>query len=165
MVLKNNRICNSLGRFINKEVSWAGSFSRTFKDFSFFDPNENPTMTAMLKFIGEIEKGKPGDSIIDRYFENAKTDGLALSDISVFSNNLSKFIDNEMKKQGSSANTDMMKVLDFLGKLNEFVKSRGSTGIELGSRIPDIDKVKSSVNSTLGMGFTTINLLLKKGRV
>lgn len=57
----------------------------------------------------------------------------------------------------------MMKVLDFLGKLNEFVKSRGSTGIELGSRIPDIDKVKSSVNSTLGMGFTTINLLLKKG--
>ena len=146
-----------------KEVSWAGSFSRTFKDFSFFDPNENPTMTAMLKFIGEIEKGKPGDSIIDRYFENAKTDGLALSDISVFSNNLSKFIDNEMKKQGSSANTDMMKVLDFLGKLNEFVKSRGSTGIELGSRIPDIDKVKSSVNSTLGMGFTTINLLLKKG--
>lgn len=82
-----------------KEVSWAGSFSRTFKDFSFFDPNENPTMTAMLKFIGEIEKGKPGDSIIDRYFENAKTDGLALSDISVFSNNLSKFIDNEMKNK------------------------------------------------------------------
>ena len=146
-----------------KEVSWAGSFSRTFQDFVFYDPNESPTMTAMLKFIGDIEKGKTGDSIIDRYFEKAKSDGNTLSDISIFSYNLSKFIDNEMKKQGSSANTDMMKVLDFLGKLNEFTKSRGLTGIELGDRIPDIDKVKSSVNSTLGMGFTTINLLLKKG--
>lgn len=146
-----------------KEVSWAGSFSRTFKDFSFYDPNENPTMTAMLKFIGEIEKGKTGDSIIDRYLEKANTDGTAMSDISIFSYNLSKFIDNEMKKQGSSANTDMMKVLDFLGKLNGYIKSRGLPGIELGDRIPDIDKVKSSVNSTLGMGFTTLNLLLKKG--
>ena len=111
-----------------KEVSWAGSFARSFKDFSFFDPNENPTMTAMLNFIGEIEKGKTGDSIIDRYLEKAKTDGTALSDISVFSYNLSRFIDNEMKKQGSSANTDMMKVLDFLGKLNGYIKSRGLTG-------------------------------------
>ena len=68
-----------------------------------------------------------------------------------------------MKKQGSSANTDMMKILDFLGKLNEYIKSRGGKGIELGEQIPDIDKVKSSVNSTLGMGFTTLNLLLKKG--
>ena len=146
-----------------KEVSWAGSFSRTFKDFSFYDPNDNPTMTAMLKFIGDIEKGRTGDSIIDKYLEKAKNDGSALSDISIFSYNLSKFIDNEMKKQGSSANTDMMKILDFLGKLNEYIKSRGGKGIELGEQIPDIDKVKSSVNSTLGMGFTTLNLLLKKG--
>jgi len=146
-----------------KEVSWAGSFSRTFKDFSFYDPNENPTMTAMLKFIGDKEKGRSGDSIIDRYLEQARSDHNALSDISIFSYNLSKFIDNEMKKQGSSANTDMMKVLDFLGKLNEYIKSRGGKGIELGEQIPDIDKVKSSVNSTLGMGFTTLNLLLKKG--
>ena len=146
-----------------KEVSWSGSFSRTFKDFSFYDPNDNPTMTAMLKFIGDIEKGRTGDSIIDRYLEQARSDHNALSDISIFSYNLSKFIDNEMKKQGSSANTDMMKVLDFLGKLNEYIKSRGGKGIELGEQIPDIDKVKSSVNSTLGMGFTTLNLLLKKG--
>ena len=146
-----------------KEVSWAGSFSRTFKDFSFYDPNDNPTMTAMLKFIGDIEKGRTGDSIIDRYLEQARSDHNALSDISIFSYNLSKFIDNEMKKQGSSANTDMMKILDFLGKLNEYIKSRGGKGIELGEQIPDIDKVKSSVNSTLGMGFTTLNLLLKKG--
>ena len=146
-----------------KEVSWAGSFSRTFKDFSFYDPNDNPTMTAMLKFIGDIEKGRTGDSIIDRYLEKARSDHNALSDISIFSYNLSKFIDNEMKKQGSSANTDMMKILDFLGKLNEYIKSRGGKGIELGEQIPDIDKVKSSVNSTLGMGFTTLNLLLKKG--
>jgi hypothetical protein len=146
-----------------KEVSWAGSFSRTFKDFSFYDPNDNPTMTAMLKLIGDLEKGRTGDSIIDRYLEQARSDHNALSDISIFSYNLSKFIDNEMKKQGSSANTDMMKVLDFLGKLNEYIKSRGGKGIELGEQIPDIDKVKSSVNSTLGMGFTTLNLLLKKG--
>ena len=46
----------------------------------------------------EIEKGKTGDSIIDRYLEKANTDGTAMSDISIFSYNLSKFIDNEMKK-------------------------------------------------------------------
>ena len=72
-----------------KEVSWAGSFSRTFKDFSFYDPNDNPTMTAMLKFIGDIEKGRTGDSIIDRYLEQARSDHNALSDISIFSYNLS----------------------------------------------------------------------------
>jgi hypothetical protein len=74
-----------------KEVSWAGSFSRTFQDFVFYDPNESPTMTAMLKFIGDIEKGKTGDSIIDRYFEKAKSDGNTLSDISIFSYNSLSF--------------------------------------------------------------------------
>ena len=41
-----------------KEVAWSGSFSRTFKDFSFYDANLMPTMTAMLKLIADIEKGK-----------------------------------------------------------------------------------------------------------
>lgn len=146
-----------------KEVSWAGSFSRTFQDFSFYDPNQMPTMTAMLKLIGEIEKGKGNDSIIEKYFEKAKVEINALSDISGFCYNLSRFIDNEMKKQGSSANTDMMKVLDFLGKLNEFIRSQGQNGLELGQKITDYDSLKYSVNSTLGMGYTTLNLLLRKG--
>ena len=51
-----------------KEVSWSGSFSRTFKDFSFYSTNKMPTMTAMLKLLAEIEKGKNNDSIIDNYF-------------------------------------------------------------------------------------------------
>jgi len=146
-----------------KEVVWGGSFSRTFKDFSFYDTNQMPTMTAMLRLIGDIEKGKGNDSILEKYFEKAKTDHNVLSDIVIFCHSLSKFIDAEMKKQGSSANTDMMKVLDFLGKLNEFSKSRGSDGLELGQRINDYENVKGSVNSTLGMGFTTLNLLLRKG--
>ena len=64
-----------------KEVTWSGSFSRTFQDFSFYDPNEMPTMTAMLKLIGEIEKGKGNDSIVEKYFEKAKVDHNTLSDI------------------------------------------------------------------------------------
>ena len=48
-----------------KEVNWSGSFSRTFQDFSFYDPTHMPTMTAMLKLIGDIEKGRTGDSIIE----------------------------------------------------------------------------------------------------
>ena len=146
-----------------KEVSWAGSFSRTFQDFQFYDPNKMPTMTAMLKLIGEIEKGKGGDSILDKYFEKAKTDYTATNDIKIFCHNLSKFIDNEMKKQGSSANTDMIKVLELLGNLNEFLKSKGDDGLELGQRIPDYENLKYAVNSTLGMGFTTLNLLMRKG--
>jgi hypothetical protein len=146
-----------------KEVTWSESFSRTFQDFSFYDPNEMPTMTAMLKLIGEIEKGKGNDSIVEKYFEKAKVDYNTLSDISLFCNSLSKFIDNEMRKQGSSANTDMMKVLDFLGKLNEFIRSQGQAGLELGQKITDYDSLKYSVNSTLGMGYTTLNLLLRKG--
>ena len=146
-----------------KEVSWAGSFSRTFQDFQFYDPNKMPTMTAMLKLIGEIEKGKGGDSILDKYFEKAKTDYTATNDIKIFCHNLSKFIDNEMKKQGSSANTDMIKVLELLGNLNEFLKSKGDDGLELGQRIPDYENIKYAVNSTLGMGFTTLNLLMRKG--
>ena len=146
-----------------KEVSWAGSFSRTFQDFQFYDPNKMPTMTAMLKLIGEIEKGKGGDSILDKYFEKAKTDYTATNDIKIFCHNLSKFIDNEMKKQGSSANTDMIKVLELLGNLNEFLKSKGDDGLELGQRIPDYENLKYAVSSTLGMGFTTLNLLMRKG--
>jgi len=146
-----------------KEVSWAGSFSRTFKDFSFFDPNQMPTMTAMLKLIGEIEKGRGNDSILEKYFEKSKTDIDILSDINVFCHSLPKFIDNEMKKQGSTANTDMMKILDFLGKLNEFIRSQGQQGLELGQKITDYDSLKYSVNSTLGMGYTTLNLLMRKG--
>ena len=83
--------------------------------------------------------------------------------IITFSRGLAKFIDNEMKKQGSSANTDMMKVLDFLGKLNSFSKSQGQKGNTLGDQIPDPEKAKSYVNSTLGIGFTTLNLLVRKG--
>lgn len=146
-----------------KEVNWSGSFSRTFKDFSFFSSNNMPTMTAMLKLIAEIEKGKNNDSIIDKYFEKAGTDINSMADIISFSNRLSKFIDNEMKKQGSSANTDMMKVLDFLGKLNSFSKSQGHKGNKLGDQIPDPEKAKAYVNSTLGIGFTTLNLLVRKG--
>ena len=52
-----------------KEVVWSGSFSRTFKDFSFYGTNNLPTVTAMLKLIAEIEKGKNNDSIIDKYFD------------------------------------------------------------------------------------------------
>ena len=146
-----------------KEVTWSGSFSRTFQDFSFYDPNHMPTMTAMLKLIGEIEKGKGNNSILEKYFEKAKVDVNALSDISIFCHSLPKFIDNEMKKQGSSANTDMMKVLDFLGTLNEFIRSQGQQGLELGQKITDYDSLKYSVNSTLGMGYTTLNLLMRKG--
>ena len=146
-----------------KEVSWSGSFSRTFKDFSFYSTNKMPTMTAMLKLLAEIEKGKNNDSIIDKYFEQAKSDITAMSDIITFSRGLAKFIDNEMKKQGSSANTDMMKVLDFLGKLNSFSKSQGQKGNTLGDQIPDPEKAKAYVNSTLGIGFTTLNLLVRKG--
>ncbi len=146
-----------------KEVVWSGSFSRTFKDFSFYSSNNMPTMTAMLKFLAEIEKGKNNDSILDKYFEQARRDGNALADIMSFASGLSKFIDNEMKKQGSSANTDMMKVLDFLGKLNSFAKSQGQKGNRLGSEIPDPEKAKSYVNATLGIGFTTLNLLVRKG--
>jgi hypothetical protein len=146
-----------------KEVNWSGSFSRTFKDFSFYSPNNMPTMTAMLKLLFEIEKGKNNDSIIDKYFEKARTDVNAMADIITFANGLSKFIDNEMKKQGSSANTDMMKVLDFLGKLNSFAKSQGHKGNKLGDQIPDPEKAKAYVNSTLGIGFTTLNLLVRKG--
>ena len=146
-----------------KEVTWSGSFTRTFQDFSFYDPNHMPTMTAMLKLIGEIEKGKGNNSILEKYFEKAKVDVNALSDISIFCHSLPKFIDNEMKKQGSSANTDMMKVLDFLGTLNEFIRSQGQQGLELGQKITDYDSLKYSVNSTLGMGYTTLNLLMRKG--
>ena len=146
-----------------KEVSWSGSFSRTFKDFSFYSTNKMPTMTAMLKLLAEIEKGKNNDSIIDKYFEQAKSDITAMSDIITFSRGLAKFIDNEMKKQGSSANTDMMKILDFLGKLNSFSKSQGQKGNTLGDQIPDPEKAKTYVNSTLGIGFTTLNLLVRKG--
>jgi len=146
-----------------KEVNWSGSFSRTFKDYSFFSSNNMPTMTAMLKLLAEIEKGKNNDSIIDKYFEKARTDVNSMADIISFSNRLSKFIDNEMKKQGSSANTDMMKVLDFLGKLNSFSKSQGHKGNKLGDEIPDPEKAKAYVNSTLGIGFTTLNLLVRKG--
>ena len=146
-----------------KEVNWSGSFSRTFKDFSFFSSNNMPTMTAMLKLLDEIEKGKNNDSIIDKYFEKARTDVNSMADIISFCNRLSKFIDNEMKKQGSSANTDMMKVLDFLGKLNSFSKTQGHKGNKLGDEIPDPEKAKAYVNSTLGIGFTTLNLLVRKG--
>jgi hypothetical protein len=146
-----------------KEVVWSGSFSRTFKDFSFYSPNNMPTMTAMLKLLFDIEKGKNNDSIIDKYFEKATTDVNAMADIINFTSGLSKFIDNEMKKQGSSANTDMMKVLDFLGKLNSFSKSQGHKGNKLGDEIPDAEKAKAYVNSTLGIGFTTLNLLVRKG--
>lgn len=145
------------------EVNWSGSFSRTFKNFSFFSSDNMPTMTAMLKLIAEIEKGKNNDSIIDKYFEKARTDFDSMADIISFCNRLSKFIDNEMKKQGSSANTDMMKVLDFLGKLNSFSKSQGHKGNKLGDEIPDPEKAKAYVNSTLGIGFTTLNLLVRKG--
>jgi hypothetical protein len=34
-----------------KEVVWSGSFSRTFKDFSFYSSTNMPTMTAMLKLL------------------------------------------------------------------------------------------------------------------
>jgi hypothetical protein len=146
-----------------KEVAWSGSFSRTFKDFSFYGPNNMPTMTAMLKLIAEIEKGKNNDSIIYKYFEEAKQSSSILADIVYFTGSLSKFIDSEMKKQGSSANTDMMKVLDFLGKLNSFAKSQGQKGNKLGSTILDPEKAKNYVNATLGIGFTTLNLLVRKG--
>ena len=146
-----------------KEVVWSGSFSRTFKDFSFYSSTNMPTMTAMLKLLAEIEKGKNNDSILDKYFEKAKSDSVAMADITSFASGLSKFIDNEMKKQGSSANTDMMKVLDFLGKLNSFAKSQGKKGNKLGDEIPDAERAKAYVNSTLGIGFTTLNLLVRKG--
>jgi hypothetical protein len=57
----------------------------------------------------------------------------------------------------------MMKVLDFLGKLNSFAKSQGHKGNKLGDQIPDPEKAKAYVNSTLGIGFTTLNLLVRKG--
>lgn len=146
-----------------KEAKWNGSFSKTFKDFSFYSPVLMPTMTAMLDLIAEIEKGKNNNSILDKYYEKAKNDRESFSDISSFCFGLSKFIDSEMKKQGSAANTDMMKVLDFLGNLNNFMKLQGKTGIQLGQRIMDFEKPKTYVNSTLGIGFTTLNLLLRKG--
>ena len=76
-----------------KEVSWSGSFSRTFKDFSFYGTNNLPTMTAMLKLIAEIEKGRNNDSILDKYFEEAKQSTSTLSDIVYFAGCLSKFIE------------------------------------------------------------------------
>ena len=77
-----------------KEVTWSGSFTRTFQDFSFYDPNHMPTMTAMLKLIGEIEKGKGNNSILEKYFEKAKVDVNALSNISIFCHSLPNFIEN-----------------------------------------------------------------------
>jgi len=96
-----------------KEVNWSGSFSRTFQDFSFYDPNRMPTMTAMLKFLAEIEKGRNNDSILSKYFEKSKTDYNIMGDIINFSDNMSKFIDSQMKKQANTANTDMLSYLIF----------------------------------------------------
>lgn len=80
-----------------KEAKWNGSFSKTFKDFSFYSPVLMPTMTAMLDLIAEIEKGKNNNSILDKYYEKAKNDRESFSDISSFCFGLSKFIDSEMK--------------------------------------------------------------------
>ena len=146
-----------------KEVNWSESFSRTFQDFSFYDVNKMPTMTAILKFLAEIEKGRANDSILSRYFEKAKTDYNTMGDIINFADNISKFIDSQMKKQANTANTDMLKLFDFLGTLNSFTKSQGKRGNTLGGDIPDAENAKSYVNATLGIGYTTLNLLVRKG--
>ena len=146
-----------------KEVNWSESFSRTFQDFSFYDVNKMPTMTAILKFLAEIEKGRANDSILSRYFEKAKTDYNTMGDIINFADNMSKFIDSQMKKQANTANTDMLKLFDFLGTLNSFTKSQGKRGNTLGGDIPDAENAKSYVNATLGIGYTTLNLLVRKG--
>ena len=49
-----------------KEVVWGGSFSRTFKDFSFYSSTNMPTVTAMLKLLAEIEKGKKLFSVVKK---------------------------------------------------------------------------------------------------
>jgi hypothetical protein len=146
-----------------KEVNWSGSFSRTFQDFSFYDVNRMPTMTAMLKFLAEIEKGRNNDSILSKYFEKSKTDYNIMADVINFSDNMSKFIDSQMKKQANTANTDMLKLFDFLGTINSFTKSQGQRGNTLGGDVPDAENAKSYVNATLGIGYTTLNLLIRKG--
>jgi hypothetical protein len=146
-----------------KDVSWLGTFRKSFADFEFWKGSTKlPTVVALRKFIDSItRKSSTYGSTLDQYFEN--TDKWDLSaDLNYFISSLITWADDYISK--GKLDTELVYVLNFLGILHEKYQEVSWTKkpFTLGYASNDPNNTWAIKNS-LSMGFTTLKLLYEKG--